>query len=241
MRKELKLKTPDKKTLYGTLDSSAKTSSKLVVFVHGLASNQNDHLFFNAAQFFPKESYDTFRFNLYGWQKDARNLREITIAQQARDLDSIVRYFTGKYQKIFVVGHSLGGPTIFLSDTSKATALVLWDPSFDLRKLVSKKDFNKEYNAYVFEWGPSLIFGNKMYEEYRNFPNPLDLIKKVKVPIKIISAGKNKVLVKGCREYYKYANEPKALVVIKNAHHNFDEEGTEMQLFEETLRWIKKF
>jgi len=241
MRKELKIKTSDKKAIYGTLDTSSGRNSRLIIFVHGLAGNQNAHIFFNAATFFSRKGYDIFRFNLYSWQKDARRLREITVAQQARDLDTIVRYFQSKYKNIFVVGHSLGGPTIFLSDHSKIKAIVLWDPSFDLKKLMSQEDFSREYNAYILEWGPSIIFGNQMFEEYQNFPDPLDLIRQVKVPIKIILAGKNKILVKGCRLYYKHANEPKALSVIKNADHNFDEEGVEEELFKETLRWIRTF
>ncbi len=37
------------------------------------------------------------------------------------------------------------------------------------------------------------------------------------------------------------ANKPKELVVIKNAHHNFTEDGKQEELYAATVRWFKKF
>lgn len=43
------------------------------------------------------------------------------------------------------------------------------------------------------------------------------------------------------KELFKNANEPKAIVVITNATHCFDEDGAEEELFEETYSWIKRY
>lgn len=54
MQKEVKIKTGDKKVIYGTLDTVAK-SGTLVIFVHGLGGHQNEHLFYNAVKYFTNQ------------------------------------------------------------------------------------------------------------------------------------------------------------------------------------------
>lgn len=47
MEKELKIKTPDKKLIYGSFVSAGKKSDKLVIFVHGFTGHKNEHIFFS--------------------------------------------------------------------------------------------------------------------------------------------------------------------------------------------------
>ncbi len=68
-----------------------------------------------------------------------------------------------------------------------------------------------------------------------------DLTKNFHVPSKIISAG-NGVLVPGAKHYFRTANVPKDLVVIKGATHYFDDKN-EMQenIFRISKQWFDKF
>ncbi len=241
MQKELKIKTPDKKVIYGTLTTPSKPSKTLVIFVPGLAGDRNEHTFFNGAKFLKDKGISSYRLNFQDWPKNARKFTDNTIHQQAEDLNKVVKDFKSKYQKIFLVGHSMGGPTILLSNHSNVDGVILWDSTYDVKKLTKWIPYSKKYNAYVLEFGLTLIFGDKMFAEYKDFPSPLKLIKGVKVPIKIISAGANKALKIGCQKLFKASNEPKALAVVKNANHNFDNDGNEEDLFNETYAWVKKF
>lgn len=243
MEKSLKIKTKDSHLISGTLNTSKKVSDKLVIFVHGLGGHQNEHIFYNAARFFPAKGYDTFRFDLYGPESGRRKFTEATVSLHAFDTNEVVRYFAKKYKKIYLVGHSLGGPTI-LRANPKANAIVLWDPSREVKGILEGDDIHYEkcLDQYVANWEIDIIIGRPMKEESDSFPTIAEMIKDVQIPIKIIIAYQTvrKYGKHGRDLYYKNANEPKALYEVKGADHNFNQEGKEEELFRETLSWFKK-
>jgi pimeloyl-ACP methyl ester carboxylesterase len=92
----------------------------VIVFVHGLCCDMDEHIFYNGARWFERRGYATFRFNLYDWQPGTRKLKDCTIKTQADDLDLVVRYLRKNGAKtVHVVGHSYGGPTILYFQRSR--------------------------------------------------------------------------------------------------------------------------
>lgn len=241
METSLKLKTSDKHIIYGTLRSSNTKSNVLLIFVHGLTGNQNEHIFFNGARFFEKQKIDTFRFDLYSGEKGGRSLSHCGISTHAQDLNTVVKYFRKKYKTIFVAGHSLGGVTVLASDTHFVDGIILWDSS-QRNKLSAqtRKTYDKKREAYISTWGTEFLIGKQMKQEWESFPIPKIAIQNIHKPIKMIVAGKGWLINAG-KEYFKYAQEPKAFSLIKGAGHTFDEDGVEQELFEETKRFIKKY
>ena len=240
MEKLLKVPTSDNKVIYGRL--RGPLSQPLVIFVHGLGGIMNQHIYYNGARFLERNGISSFRLNLYGWEKDARNLIECTIDTHSYDLDKVVEYFRKKgVKKIFVVGHSFGGPTILLSKDKNFDGVILWDPSYDTPKSFEEFEYLPALDMYRVRWGIDVLIGKKMFEAKSKLRDREEKgIQKIAVPIKIITAGRG-FLVWGGKRYYTLANEPKAHVVIKNADHLFDEDGAEEKLFEETIIWIKRF
>ena len=59
------------------------------------------------------------------------------------------------------------------------------------------------------------------------------------LPIKVIVAGSGIMLNEG-KKLFQSANEPKAIAIIPNATHCFDEDGAEENLFQETYSWLKE-
>lgn len=241
MEKQIKIPTGDGHVIYGTLNWLGRKPKALIIFVHGLTSSELDHHIFNASRFFPKRGFATLRFNLYDWRNRARKLRHTSLAVHARDTNTVVDHFRKRFEKIFLVGHSWGGPTIICSDTSKVDGIVLWEPTPDIKKTMMRylKPVPRT-NYYLMDWGIEYLVGKATYNELMHFPDCLGAIRKIKKPIKFILAG-NGILVKGGRAYHRNANSPKALSVISGATHNFDEWGTEEHLFRETLSWVKRF
>ncbi len=242
MEKEIVINTGDKHSIYGTLNSKKK-SDKLMIFVHGLTGNQKEHIFFNSAKFFTKHGFDTFRFDLYTWKKNGRKLRDCTLDIHAKDTNKVIEHFRNKYKKVFLVGHSYGGLTILKTDTSLISGMILWDASYSKgtsrgTDWINEKNYNKHLDAYILDWGVELIIGKAMFEEAKTLPHPR-LIKRINVPVKIICAGKSR-LVKAGKLYFKYAKNPKEFTIIKDASHTFSEEGTEDKLFKETLKFVTK-
>jgi len=243
MEKEIKIKTQDKHIIYGVLNELGNKSDKLIIFVHGLTGYKNEHIYYNAVKFFNNKGFSVFRFDLYSDQNKARLLSQCTIKIHVSDLNQVVDYFRKKFEKIFVVGHSMGGATILLSDTSKVDGIVLWDSSHykTMKSLIAGDcKYNKCLGVYVLSWGCEYLIGKKMYDEWLKFPKPKELMNTIHKPIKIIVANKG-VLMAGGKEYFKYANEPKSFSIIKKARHGFDEEKTEERLFQETFSWLRKF
>ena len=237
MEEDLKIPLEDGKFIYGTL--RGKQNDTLIIFAHGFTGNKDHHIFFNGARFFERHGISSFRFNFYGEGEGARQLNNCTLSNHVSDLDAVVSYFRNKFKNIIVVGHSFSG-IIILSSTKQAfDKAVLWDPSSDTKSwLVKDGKYIKELDLYYFEdWGVSYTIGKQMYQECVDF-NPDHLSSRFTKPIKIITAG-NGILLDGAKKYFEQANQPKELAVIEGAGHNFNEDGVEEKLFEETLKFIK--
>lgn len=244
MEKQIKLKTDDGYVIYGVLSSGTRASDHLIVFVHGLTGHKNEHIFYNAARFFPKKGFDVFRFDLYSGEKGGRSLVDCNIRTHASDLNVVLKNFGKKYIHISVVGHSLGGPTVVCADTSLMQSIVLWEPS-NMRGLDEIEEdlerplrFVKELDAHVFEWGVSFLLGSKMAKDFGTL-KPEQYMKKINKPVKIICAEDGNV--KGGKKYLQHAHDPKDLTVIPKAGHAFDEEDAEGELFDQTLKWLEKY
>lgn len=240
MEKEIKINVSDV-VIHGTL-KEVEGSDKLIILVHGLTDNQNNHLFFNARRFFSDNNYSVFTFDLYSWEKDARKFKDCTLQTHSQDLDTVIDYFKERFSKIYLIGHSMGVPTILLANNDVADGLVFWDPSYDFEKFMKKiSKFDEELKVHILEGAYEVIVRGKMYKSLTTeFPDCFDLAKKLNKPLKIIAAG-NGLLLEGAEKYFDIANEPKELKIINGATHCFDEEDKGKILFEETLNWLKKF
>jgi len=241
MEKEIKIPISKNKYIYGCL--RGQLTKPLIIFIHGLTGHMNEHIFYNGARYFEKQGFSSFRFNLYDYQPDARKMKQCDLQIHANDLDLVIKYFRRKkVKKIFVVGHSYGGPTILLSKDKDYDGIILWDPTYNPKKLFKKLKLVKELNAYIMNWEYGIIVGKKMFDEAKIIDGKKisEMVKKIYVPVKIICAGDG-ILVKKGKGYYSVANEPKSIVVIKNASHCFNEDGVENKLFKQTLIWFKKY
>jgi dienelactone hydrolase len=243
MEKQLKIKTKDGHIVYGTLTAAKRKSAALVIFVHGLAGNRNEHIFFNGAKYFSQQGYNVFRFDLYSEERLGRTLSNTNLADHVSDLEAVYAYLRKTYKKVFIVGHDLGSLIALTAELPKVNGLALWEPVYrkHLEELTDRIRFEARLNGYVLSQGVEYVMGKEMYEEIKNVPAPKDLMLPLaKTPVKIIAAAKGN-LVKAAKEYFKFAKRPKAFALIKNATHCFDEEGAEELLFKETYKFIKKY
>ena len=244
MEKKIKIKISEKNYIYGRLEGTSH--QPLFIVVHGLTGSMDDDFYLSATRYFAKQGYSTFRFNFYGAEKDSRQLIESTLKTHASDIDAIVRYFHKRnFKKIFLAGHSYGGPSILLSSEQKFDGAVLWDPSYKMSFTKTERGlppvkYIKSIKGYVMNWGVNIIIGKAMADEATAFKWD-NLTKNFHVPLKIIVAEKG-VLVRGANHYFKTANNPKDLAVIKNATHYFnDTENMREKIFKISESWFRKY
>lgn len=236
MEEEVKLTTKDNFIIYGTWNYLQK-SATLLIFVHGLSGNQYEHHYFNAVPFFTSEGFDTFRFDFYSRKPDARILSESSVTSHVQDLELIIDHFKDKYDKLILIGHSLGALTILKTDLSNISKIVIWDPTMGYKKLEDKNaSFNDKLDKYILRWGMEIIVSKQLMEEWKEASNPQKLVENINKPCKFIFAEF------GSFEHWKPSlnliNVKNESVVIKGATHCYYEEGTEQKLFDETLKWI---
>jgi len=244
MEKNYTIRLDSAHTVYGKFSGSIKRP--LVIVVHGLLCSMNEGIYERACEWFAGIGFATYRFNLYSWQSDARQLIDCTLSVHAQDLDHIVDHFRKKgFKKIFVIGHSLAGPAIFLSKNQAFDAAVFWDPSYGVsytqkRYGIPGGRFVKACGGYLMRWGINPILGKQFVEEI----DGLDwarLSESFYVPLKIIAAEKG-VLVPGSRTYLKHVQSDKQLLIMKGATHYFDDTSQMRErLFAATYKWFMNY
>lgn len=243
MEKNLKIKLSKKFSLYGKFSGSF--NQPLFIIVHGLPGNMDEEFYYSAAHWFSKHGFSTFRFNLYGYQKDARQLMNCTLKTHSADIDAVVRYFRKRgVRKIFVIGHSFGGLAILCSRDQNFDGVVLWDPSYKISFTKTTYGFPggkyiKEINGYLMKWGINVVIGKAMAEEVDSLSWDL-ITKNFKTPFKVILAGKG--ALKSAKKYLNSAKVEKDLMIVKGATHYFnDQEGMQEKVFKVSEGWFKKF
>lgn len=122
-----KIPTTDGHLIYGTLNST--NSNQLIIFVHGFTGNQNEHHYFNAVPYFNSKNFDTFRFDFYPDEDQARTLDTISLTDHITDLNQIISHWQEQYSKIIVIGHSLAGLIVPQVNRSTIDQMILWDPT----------------------------------------------------------------------------------------------------------------
>lgn len=235
MQENINIQLNSKFRAYGSLLKPKNPTRKLIIFVHGFLSSQEHHLFHNAAHFFYKKGYSTFRYNLYGPQNNARKANSTSFTTFAKDLSKIISRFKEQYSQIILISHSLGAFTTLLAKPAGVSNLVFWEPSLHPKEML--KNAKKEGSYYIFDLGYQARIHHKTMTSMLNIPDLQTLLGKIHKPIAIISAEKAGEEIG--KYFYALANEPKKFSVIKGAGHNLDEVGTESQLFRSTLKWLE--
>lgn len=254
MEKFINIDTPDKHKIYGVFhstldgkdnnaDSTNTKNKKLVIFVHGYTGNCYEHFFFNASPFFNSEGFDTYRFNLYWYEGDARHLSNATFDEHLDDLNTVISFFENDYDSIYLVGHSLGGQVVIRSNLNdgKIKAITLWDPSREPKDVCATLRYNNKNDNYVEDSNVEIIIGKRFYDSCMNISeSTADVLSKISVPIKVIGAGKAGASVAKDLFFTNIVSE-KEVYIIENSNHTFDNLGAEKELFNETLNWFVRF
>lgn len=240
MEKEITIRTPDKKIIYGILRGSLHRP--VVVLVHGLAGHMNEAMHYNAARYFERQGFSSFRFGLYSWQKGARKLHECTFSTHGGDIDTVLEYLESHgAKKIFLAGHSFGWPSILQTKHRSFKAVAAWDGSILPTNHVDVPMRSRKPKGRIIDEGYFVIIGERMAKDSHAIKS-LPLIRKFEQPIAFITVNNNvNGNISGAKIMFKAARKPKALVVIKGATHTFWEDGKQEELYAATIRWFKQF
>ncbi len=234
------IKTSDGKVIEGILRGSL--DKPLILLVHGLCGSMNEAMHYNAARYFEKHGFASFRFNLYSYEKDNRKLHECTLKTHGKDIDTVLQYLQGKGIKgVYAIGHSYGFPSILhVTEKDMIIAIVSWDgsvlPRSDFQKL---QVINEPIKGRLLDEGYMAVMGDAMVVE-EGIVDSERLAKEFKKPIKFITIAEDGNL-EGGRKLYDNLPGENEFTVIEGASHCFVEDGKQEELYEETVHWIRKF
>ena len=243
MEKEIKIKISENKYIYGTLNFHEQHNNRLIILVHGLFDNANSRLMTNASKFFNENKYATFRINLYHYKPDARHFSECSMSTHASDINRAINHFKNEFKFIYLTGHSYGSLAILLAKPDQAVkAISLWELSSFISQPPTYFEYNSSLKKYILNLGFDALLEKKYIESLKQFPNELELINQIKIPIQLAyAAGDRGALKESSVRYYQHICSDKELLPIANASHSFPEEGAENGLFSGTLHWISRF
>jgi pimeloyl-ACP methyl ester carboxylesterase len=237
----------DGKLIYGCTDSDGdKRPDRAVVIVHGLTGNMDEYQHKTAANFFIRHNYDVVRFDLYSDMPKSRSLSECTLQTHAADLNTVLGQKAAAYGKIFLIGHSYGGPTIMAAQPERAAALSLWDPSFDLPERWKPEDRTdiKQVNGVTYlDWGREIIIGQPMLEEARTkygAEECLALSASLARPIQVVTAAEGFYATQKL-SWHSAGHRDNERVVIRGADHCFRNGATLDDALAASLRWFDRY
>lgn len=238
----VKLKTADNHTINGTLNSV--DSDTLIIFVHGLTGGQWEHHYLRAPEFFNPKGIDTFKFDFYSSEEEGRVFSETSVPVHSQDLTQVLKHFKDKYQKLILVGHSLGAPVILETNLEAVERIILWDPADGISSyddIARKEGTYHEVGDYytINNCGKEIIIGKPMIDSWIKASDTEYYASKITKPCKFIFAGQESKK-KSWGPYIDQLTVEHDQVTIEGASHVFFEEGTLQKAYEEMHSWITK-
>lgn len=232
----------DGKTVYGILSRAEPASERVVLAAHGLAGQPDDFALRFARDRFLAAGFDVCRPAFYSWQRDARALRDTTLAVHARDLTAVYDRLAESYADIFLVGHSYGGIALVLAGLPGARAASLWDclfsparlwadiiacePAADPASLEIRDPLRVQVGRAMREEGMALSVAAMRRAAAA-----------IRVPVQIIVAGQG-AHTDPAQDYADSFAGPVDRMTLPEADHLFVRGTCVERLCEETLRWF---
>jgi len=249
--------------LYGELRIPDKVPAPAVLVCHGMNA-QGYHvlkIYSKLAEAACDAGFVSLLFDFRGVGKSTGRF-DYGSAEQ-HDFKCVLNFLASRPEvlqnKIYVVGHSLGGAVslIMLKNEKRVRALVLWavpkNHDYNVRKFIRRtrgklglslfmllSPFDRIVNVSVLfklqVYGINLRI--KEVREKLMKLNETEAVSKLDgLPVLVVVGSSDKIVGEDeAREVYSSALGPKSLCIIKSADHIFN--GKEEQLISKTLGWI---
>ncbi|MBI2666515.1 alpha/beta fold hydrolase [Candidatus Woesearchaeota archaeon] len=222
-------------TLRGTIFKPKKYTTA-IIFCHGFPSSAEGSSPKRFAKFFQQMGYLVMLFSFSGSGSSEGKFEDKLMSQEVKDIKSAVDFLSEHYEynQLVLIGHSTGAidAALYAHTDKRVDKLVLLGGVSKLSEAV-RYDFTDEQvrdfwkkGYIVYHRAKSWVHKKKIkrafYDEFFQL-DVLGSLKKFKKPLLIIHGEKDEAIPvqKDPQELYAAANQPKKLLIIKNADHRF--------------------
>ena len=233
----------DGKKIHGILRGSLDGSMPLAIMMHGRPGQGNELLQYLGARYLYERGIATLRLSMYDFGKEYRSIVDCTLDDHIADFNDVVKYVrTAGAKQVFAIGHSYGGLTILGSD-AQLDGAILWDPTHGLAwhdPVFDEPEYPEKTieNLVIGLGGYGYVYGSEQAAADKALGDTTNWAARKGYPMKFILAAAGP-LAAYAKRYYEIADEPKKLVEMQNAHHQFEDSDVVVeQLFRETAEFL---
>jgi len=250
--------------LYAELRIPDSVPAPAILICHGMNARglQGLRIYARLAEAACKEGFVSLVFDFRGV---GRSLGVFDYGDgERKDVRCALDYLSSRPEvvsnRIFVVGHSLGGAVSLyvLRNEKRVKGLALWSTpknhNYNVKKFIRRTRGKLDLYAFLILSRVDKLFNvSKLFklEVYGVALRPrlvreklmkldeCEAASKLHLPL-LIAIGRDDIIVgvDEAEEIYRSANEPKTLLVIEGADHIY--KGKEQELISKTIKWIKQ-
>jgi len=253
-------------TLYGEIYIPDVVPAPAVLICHGMDSQGFHYLkiYGELAKTACKNGFVSFVFDFRGVGKSTGKF-DYGFAEQ-HDVKCALNYLASMKEvqgnKIFIVGHSLGGvvSVYAVQNEKRVNGLVLWSTPPNQMRNVKKfiRNTRGTLGLYFFQFfslidevlDVSKFFNLEVYgislrpkyvrEKLMKLNACEEVSKSENLPLLVVVGDKDVIVdVDEARQLFLSAHEPKDFLIMPGANHIYN--GKENELITQTIKWIKKW
>lgn len=236
---------PDGARLYGvTHYAGSRPSDRAVIIVNGLGCFYFFHPYFSATGAFLEKGYDVIGFNFCEAREKARNILDCSLPVFVEDFRTLLAEKTRGYGKVFLAGHSYGGPIILTANPPNIAAVSLWDPSYNMadHSWASGLTETLPGDRLLIRWGGAYVSARAMWDAESRYDMDFcrSLSAQAAFPVQVLHAGGG-FLYRYGESWHSHCPHPTDYCLIENAGHYFEQRAAFSLLAERCLRWFGQF
>ena len=246
------IKTQRNELLVGKLHEPKKPSPTLIITLHGFLSNKNQLLLRQLCTELARAGYNAYRFDFSGNADSEGRFEDNTPKKMFQDIHEIIVHFREKkiYEKILLLGHSLGGTLALITasrfkiDAVIAIAAPMHTEQFEHRfNAIQRQELARTGMTTLLQYKNNMELPYTITTEFIHQMkelHPLAALKDIHCPVFVIQGTNDRVVQQSNAEELIYALFHKELLLIGGANHLFSNPEHLDAILAGVIAWVAK-
>jgi len=221
------------------------STDKCITMCHGFTGNkiENKRLFVDAARHFAQEGCSVVRFDFYGSGDSDGEFQDTLVSHNIANLRDILIWAKKKYEKVAVLGLSLGAAVAILTiNDIPVDALITWSAVPDFERLFEAHIQNPQVVAAtheIIEYDGWSIKRDFFFDAIKY--NVGEALAQLTLPKFIVQGTADApIFVDGFKQFEQIVQPPADFMEIPAAGHTFQTPAHRRQVIRQTAIWLSR-